>query len=85
MANLVFFAIREQFYYNLKEKLAIFIRSKVRLELAEEYYLTLLAGNVRNYDVRHKITFHEGIYQRLVKARVTIGQYGVFWCRSNTT
>src|SRR5574340_435758 len=36
MANLVFLAIREKFYYNRQEKLEIFIRSKVRLRLAEE-------------------------------------------------
>lgn len=78
MANLVFFAIREKFYYNIQEKLAIFVRSKVRLGLAEEYYLTLLAGNVRNYDVRHKTTLHENIYQRFVKARGTLGSMGFF-------
>lgn len=76
MANLVFFAIREKFYYNLQEKLAIFIRSKVRLGLAEEYYLTLLAGNVKNYDIRHKTTLHEDLYHRFVKARETLGSMG---------
>lgn len=76
MANLVFLAIREKFYYNRREKLEIFTRSKVRLGLAEEYYLTLLAGNVRNYDVRHKTNLHEEIYNRFVKARNTLGSMG---------
>ncbi|TVL99514.1 MAG: hypothetical protein CV087_17870 [Candidatus Brocadia sp. WS118] len=78
MANLIFFAIREKFYYNLQENLTIFTRSKVRLGLAEEYYLTLLAGNVRNYDVRHKTRLHEDIYHRFVKARGTLGSIGFF-------
>lgn len=78
MANLVFFAIREKFYYNLQEKLAIFIRSKVRLGLAEEYYLTLLAGNVRNYDVRHKTSFHKDLYHKFIKAGETLGSTGFF-------
>lgn len=78
MANLVFFAIREKFYYNLQEKLAIFVRSKVRLGLAEEYYLTLLAGNVRNYDIRHKTTLHEDLYHRFIKVRETLGSTGFF-------
>lgn len=76
MANLVFLAIREKFYYNRREKLEIFIRSKVRLRLAEEYYVILLAGNVRNYDVRHKTNLHEEIYSRFVKARDTLGSMG---------
>lgn len=76
MANLIFLAIREKFYYNRREKLEIFTRSKVRLRLAEEYYLTLLAGNVRNYDARHKTNLHEEIYNRFVKARSTLGSMG---------
>src|SRR5574337_494138 len=76
MANLVFLAIREKFYYNRKEELEIFVRSKVRLRLAEEYYITLLAGNVRDYDVRHKTNVHESIYSRFVKARDTLGSMG---------
>ena len=76
MANLVFLAIREKFYYNRQEKLEIFIRSKVRLRLAEEYYTTLLAGNVRDYDIRHKTALHDSIYNRFVKARDTIGSMG---------
>lgn len=76
MANLVFFAIREKFYYNQQERLEIFVRSKVRLRLAEEYYLKLLAGNVREYDIRHKTRLHEGIYARFVKARDTLGSAG---------
>lgn len=76
MANLVFLAIREKFYYNRKEKLEIVVRSKVRLRLAEEYYTILLAGNVRDYDVRHNTRFHEGIYTRFVKARDTLGSTG---------
>ena len=76
MANLIFLAIREKFYYNRQEKLEIFIRSKVRLRLAEEYYTTLLAGNVRDYDIRHKTALHDSIYNRFVKARDTIGSMG---------
>ena len=76
MANLVFLAIREKFYYNRQEKLEIFTRSKVRLRLAEEYYTALLAGNVRDYDIRHKTALHEGIYSRFVKARDTLGSMG---------
>lgn len=78
MANLVFLAIREKFYYNRKEALKIFIRSKVRLRLAEEYYTILLAGNVRDYDARHNTSLHESIYNRFVKARDTLGSTGFF-------
>lgn len=76
MANLVFLAICEKFYYNLQEKLEIFTRSKVRLQLAEEYYLALLSGNVRNYDVRHNTHVHEDIYNKFVKARDSLGSVG---------
>jgi hypothetical protein len=76
MANVVFLAIREKFYYNHQEKLEIFIRAKVRLRLAEEYYVTMLAGNVRDYDVRHKTRLHESIYNKFVKARDTLGSMG---------
>ncbi|MEP9410772.1 MAG: hypothetical protein HRF42_05105 [Candidatus Brocadia sp.] len=76
MANLIFLAIREKFYYNRKEELKIFIRAKVRLRLAEEYYTTLLAGNVRDYDARHNTSLHEGIYNRFVKARDPLGSTG---------
>jgi len=76
MANLVFLAIREKFYYNRKEALEIFVRSKIRLRLAEEYYITLLAGNVRDYDIRHTTSLHESIYNRFVKARDTLGSMG---------
>ena len=75
-ANVVFLAIREKFYYNRQEKLEIFIRSRVRLRLAEEYYTALLAGNVRDYDIRHKTALHDNIYNRFVKARDTIGSMG---------
>lgn len=78
MANLIFLAIREKFYYNRKEALEIFVRSKVRLRIAEEYYIILLAGNVRDYDIRHNTGFHEGIYSRFVKARDTLGSTGFF-------
>ena len=76
MANLVFLAIREKFYYNREERMEIFIRAKVRLRLAEEYYTALLAGNVRDYDMRHKTNIHEEIYTRFVKARNTLGSIG---------
>lgn len=76
MANVVFLAIREKFYYNHQEKLEIFIRAKVRLRLAEEYYVTVLSGNVRDYDVRHKTNLHESIYNKFVKVRDTLGSMG---------
>jgi len=77
-ANLVFLAIREKFYYNRNEKLEIFLRAKVRLRLAEEYYNTLLAGNVRNYDIRHNTSLHETIFQMFKNARTTLGSLGFF-------
>lgn len=77
-ANVVFLAIREKFYYNRQEKLEIFFRAKVRLRLAEEYYITLLSGNVRDYDVRHKSNLHETIYNKFIKARDTLGSIGFF-------
>lgn len=76
MANLVFLALCEKFYYNNREGLEIFVRSRVRLRLAEEYYTLLLSGNVRDYDARHKTHLHEEIYGRLVKARETLGSAG---------
>jgi hypothetical protein len=78
MANLIFLAIREKFYYNRREALEIFIRSKVRLRIAEEYYTILLAGNVRDYDARHNTSLHESIHNRFVKARDTLGSAGFF-------
>ena len=44
MANLVFLAIREKFYWNLTEDLRMFARANVRTRLAEEYYTLLLSG-----------------------------------------
>ncbi len=76
MANLVFLAIGEKFYYNHREGLEIFTRSTVRLRLTEEYYSLLLSGNVRNYDARHKTHVHEDVYNRFVKARETLGSMG---------
>ena len=76
MANLVFLALCEKFYYNCREALEIFTRSKVRLRLAEEYYTLLLSGNVRDYDARHKTHLHEDIYSRFVKVRETLGSTG---------
>jgi hypothetical protein len=76
MANLVFLAIREKFYYNLQEKLEVYIHAKVRLRMADEYYTCLLAGNVKEYDVRHKTSLDEGVYNRFVKARDTLGSMG---------
>lgn len=78
LANFVFFAIREKFYYNLSEKLEIFIRSKVRLRLAKEYYVTLLAGNVRNYDARHQTSLHDSIYDKFDEAKKSLGSIGFF-------
>ena len=76
MANFIFLAIGEKFYYNRREGLEIFTRSTVRLRLTEEYYTLLLSGNVRDYDVRHKTHLHEDVYNRFVKARETLGSAG---------
>ena len=76
MANLAFLGLCEKFYYNNREGLEIFVRSKVRLRLAEEYYTLLLSGNVRGYDARHKTHLHEDIYSRFVTARETLGSAG---------
>lgn len=76
MATLVFFAIKEKFYYNQKENLEIFVRAKVRLRLAEEYYSTLLSGNVLAYDERHATSLHKEIIERFAGLRNTIGSTG---------
>ncbi|MCF6148155.1 MAG: hypothetical protein E3K37_05800 [Candidatus Kuenenia sp.] len=76
MATLVFFAIKEKFYYNQKENLKIFVRAKVRLRLAEEYYTTLLAGNVLAYDERHATSLHKEIIEKFADLRNTIGSTG---------
>ncbi|OHB68629.1 MAG: hypothetical protein A2W17_10575 [Planctomycetes bacterium RBG_16_41_13] len=76
MATLVFFAIKEKFYYNKKEQLKIFVRAKVRLRLAEEYYTALLAGNVLAYDERHATSLHKEIMERFSGLRDTIGSAG---------
>ena len=76
MANLVFLAMCEKFYYNCREELEIFTRSTVRLRLTEEYYTLLLSGNVRDYDARQKTHMHEAIYASFVKARGNLGSAG---------
>lgn len=76
MANLVFLAIKEKHYYNCQENLEILVRSKVRLRIAEEYYTTLLAGNVMGYDLRHGTHLHEDIMDSFVRARPTLGSLG---------
>lgn len=78
MANLVFLAIREKFYWNHQERLAIYIRSKVRLRLAEEYYTTLLAGNVMEYDRRHGTSLHDKIIKSFHDAHLSLGSVGFF-------
>lgn len=76
MANLVFLAMREKYYWNLDEKLQKFTRSKVRLRLAEEYYTTLLAGNVRKYDKLNDTEIHDEIFIKFKEARKTLGSIG---------
>ena len=78
MAKLVFLAIGEKFYWNEMEKLQIHFKAKVRLRLAEEYYITLLAGNVRAYDLKNGTNLHDLIYQMFINTRKTIGSIGFF-------
>ncbi|MBM4054699.1 MAG: hypothetical protein FJ264_08520 [Planctomycetes bacterium] len=76
MATFVFFAIKEKFFFNRKEDLKIFIRAKVRIRLAEEYYTALLAGNVLAYDERHATSLHKEIFEKFTDLRSTIGSTG---------
>jgi hypothetical protein len=76
MANLVFFAMREKYYWNLTEDLQVFARAKVRLRLAEEYYTLLLAGNVRRYDKLNGKKFHDEIFNKFLEAKKTLGSIG---------
>ena len=76
MANLVFLAIREKFYWNLAEELKMFNRAKVRLRLVEEYYTALLAGNVRRYDRINGTKMHEKIINTFAEARKALGSLG---------
>lgn len=78
MANMVFLAIREKHYWNNQERLAVYIRSKVRLRLAEEYYTTLLAGNVMEYDRRHDTNLHGRITRCFHDAHFSLGSVGFF-------
>lgn len=78
MANLVFLAIREKFYWNHAEDLTVFSKSKVRLRLAKEYYVTLLAGNVRIFDLKSGTTFNDTIYNEFDRAKITLGSLGFF-------
>lgn len=76
MANLVFLAIREKYYWNLTEGLQVFARAKVRLRLAEEYYTLLLAGNVRRYDKLNDTKFHDEVFNKFLEAGKTLGSLG---------
>jgi hypothetical protein len=76
MANLVFFAIREKFYWNLTENLRMFARANVRLRLAEEYYTLLLSGNVRRYDSLNGTKLHDELFNKFVETRKTLGSMG---------
>lgn len=76
MANLVFLAIREKFYWNLTENLRMFSRANVRLRLAEEYYTLLLSGNVRRYDSLNGTKLHAELFNEFVEARKTLGSMG---------
>lgn len=76
MANLVFLAIREKYYWNLTENLSMFERANVRLRLTEEYYTLLLSGNVRRYDNLNGTAFHEKIFNRFSEAKISLGSIG---------
>jgi len=76
MANLVFLAIREKYYWNLTEGLQVFARAKVRLRLAEEYYTLLLAGNVRRYDKLNDTKFHDEVFNKFLETRKALGSLG---------
>ena len=78
MANMVFLAIREKHYWNNQERLAIYIRSKVRLRLVEEYYTALLAGNVMEYDRRHGTNLHGRLTNYFHDAHFSLGSVGFF-------
>lgn len=76
MANLTFLAIREKYYWNLTEGLQNFTKAKVRLRLAEEYYTTLLSGNVRKYDKLNGTEIHDEIFNKFAEAKKTLGSLG---------
>jgi hypothetical protein len=76
MANLTFLAIREKYYWNLTESLQKYTKAKVRLRLAEEYYTTLLLGNVRRYDKLYGTKFHDEIFNKFNEAKRTLGSLG---------
>jgi hypothetical protein len=78
MTNTVFLAIREKHFWNNQERLAIYFKSKVRLRLAEEYYTTLLAGNVMEYDRRHGTNLHGRITRCFHDAHFSLGSVGFF-------
>ncbi len=76
MANLVFLAIKEKYYWNISEGLRMFTRAKVRLRLADEYYTLLLSGNVRKYDKLNGTKYHDEIFNKFTEARNTLGSIG---------
>jgi hypothetical protein len=76
MANLVFLAIKEKYYWNISEGLRMFTRAKVRLRLADEYYTLLLSGNVRRYDKLNGTEFHDEIFNMFTDARNALGSVG---------
>ncbi len=76
MANLVFLAIKEKYYWNISEGLRMFTRAKVRLRLADEYYTLLLSGNVRKYDIQNGTKYHDEIFNKFTEARNTLGSIG---------
>ncbi len=78
MANLVFLAMREKYYWSLTENLRMFARANVRLRLAEEYYTLLLSGNVRRYDKLNGTKFHDEIFNKFSEAKKSLGSIGFF-------
>lgn len=76
-ANLVYMALRQKFFWNLKEQLADFNKAKSRLSAARYYYEVVLAGNVRRYDKKRGTAYAkelEGLYST---ARSQLGRPSV--------
>ena len=73
-ANLVDLALRQKFYWNLKEKLADFPKSKARLAAARYYYDMVLAGNVKRFDKSRKTTLNKEIEALFDRARTELGR-----------
>ena len=78
MAHLIFLAIKEKFYWNLKENLSDPAASLSRLKLAKRYYTDILMGNVKNLDGRHQSNLNESILAEFENSFKALGNPGVF-------